>query len=274
MSHLENPTKTDVFVDIGQLGVASEEVVSQFRLDIERGKHWFDALLDAIGSWGITEENINGVHYKYLYAGEAFDWLRLAERLCDAVPELLPPNEVEVFLFEGKWPLPLSEEDFEKRLGAWKYSAHLNYLYGVVVEESLQFAIEEEIVKEQRAMAFPGEGFGFFEQIFVRIYDLDIDRLIARYADSVGTQFGEELSQCEWRGFLYWLFKFRCHRQDGARVASDTRKGLAMLSRLGPEYNSRGFTLSESGISELHEHFVDVGRIDQKVVDPIPSSVS
>ena len=65
MSHLENPTKTDVFVDIGQLGVASEEVVSQFRLDIERGKHWFDALLDAIGSWGITEENINGVHYKY-----------------------------------------------------------------------------------------------------------------------------------------------------------------------------------------------------------------
>jgi len=147
-------------------------------------------------------------------------------------------------------------------------------LYGVVIEESLQFAVEEEIVKEQRAMAFPGEGFGFFEQIFVRIYDLDIDRLIARYADSVGEKFGEEFSQCEWRGFLYWLFKFRCHRQDGARLASDTRKGLAMLSRLGLEHNSRGLTLSESEISEFQERFIDVVRIDQKVVDPIPSSVS
>ena len=274
MGQLENPVETDIFVDRGPLSVASEEVVSQFRLDIERGKHWFDALLDAIGSWGITEESINGVHYKYLYAGEAFDWLRLAERLCDAVPDLLPQNEVEVFLFEGKWPLPLSEEDFEKRLGAWKYSAHLNYLYGVVVEESLQFAIEEEIVKEQRAMAFPGEGIGFFEQIFVRIYDLDIDRLIARYADSVGKKFGEELSQYEWRSFLYWLFKFRCHRQDGARVASDTRKGLTVLSRLGSEYNSRGLTLSESRISEFQERFIDEGRVDQKVVNPIPSSVS
>jgi hypothetical protein len=32
--------------------------------------------------------------------------------------------------------------------------------------------------------------------------------------------------------FTYWLFKHRVNNSDPARVASDTRKGLAMLSRL------------------------------------------
>tara|TARA_B110000116_G_C16778219_1_gene556898 strand:- start:1265 stop:2089 length:825 start_codon:yes stop_codon:yes gene_type:complete len=274
MSNLEDSIKIEDFPSTGSHELAIKEAISQFRFAIEGGKHWFEALLNAVGSWKAPEETVDDMHYKYLYDGEAFDWMRLAERLCDVVPELISSSEVEGFLFRGKWPLQISEEEFEKRLGAWKYSAHLNYLYGVVVEESLQFAIEEEIIKEQRAMAFPGEGFGFFEQIFVRIYGLDIDRLLARYADSVNLKLGTEFPQCEWRGFLYWLFKFRCQNQDGARVASDTRKGLAMLSRLVPEKNSNRLTSPLGGIAEFEERFIVVGPIDRKVVNPIPSTVS
>jgi hypothetical protein len=36
----------------------------------------------------------------------------------------------------------------------------------------------------------------------------------------------------DWKEFTYWLFKYRLASCDPARVASDTRKALAMLSRI------------------------------------------
>ncbi|HJP28541.1 MAG TPA: hypothetical protein QF694_07000, partial [Dehalococcoidia bacterium] len=32
--------------------------------------------------------------------------------------------------------------------------------------------------------------------------------------------------------FIYWLFKLRMERSDPAKIASDTRKGLAQLERM------------------------------------------
>ena len=39
--------------------------------------------------------------------------------------------------------------------------------------------------------------------------------------------------------FTYWLFKYRVRSLEGARVASDTRKGLAALSRVEAAYRKR-----------------------------------
>ena len=46
---------------------------------IASGKHWYIALIEAIGLWASTEEDHNGRHYLYLIEGEAFDWPLLAE---------------------------------------------------------------------------------------------------------------------------------------------------------------------------------------------------
>ncbi|MFC2060490.1 hypothetical protein ACFLTZ_05315, partial [Chloroflexota bacterium] len=45
---------------------------------ISEGKHWYIALLEAIGLWTAAEETHNGRTYHYLIASEAFDWLLLA----------------------------------------------------------------------------------------------------------------------------------------------------------------------------------------------------
>ena len=131
--------------------LACDDIIARLREDIRGGAHWFEALLDAIGRWRTPSETYRDRHYQYLIAGEAFNWLLLAERLLDEIPGLAPPDEVENLLFAGRWPIDLDDDEFARRLGQAKFSAHLNYTYGVLVEQALQLAFEEEIHKETLA---------------------------------------------------------------------------------------------------------------------------
>jgi len=81
------------------------EAIRHLEQVILSGKHWYIALLEAIGLWTDGEESYNGRHYRYLIDGEAFDWLLLAERLCEAVDDLLPEKEKLALLFYGKPPI-------------------------------------------------------------------------------------------------------------------------------------------------------------------------
>ena len=116
---------------------------------LERGEPWYPALLDVIARWVTPEEDADGVVYRYLIAGEAFDWLRLAERLIDAAGKAIPAAEAERLLFDGKPPRGYddSEEAFARAIGHEKHRAHLNFQYGVTVEEVLLLQAELELVK-------------------------------------------------------------------------------------------------------------------------------
>src|SRR3989304_3838490 len=95
--------------------------INHLQQAITRGQHWYLALLEAIGLWETTEETHNGRTYRYLIAGEAFDWLLLAERLCQAVNGLLPDDEKTALLFYGKPPLDLTKAEFKELIGGRKY---------------------------------------------------------------------------------------------------------------------------------------------------------
>ena len=90
------------------------EVIRYLEQAITGGKHWYIALLEAIGLWTTAEETHNGRIYRYLIAGEAFDWLLLAERLCEAVDSLLPDDEKTALLFYNKPPLNLTTKNFKE----------------------------------------------------------------------------------------------------------------------------------------------------------------
>ncbi len=226
--------------------LASEDVIARLREDLQAGTHWFEALLDAIGRWRTPGETRNGRQYDYLIAGEAFDWLLLAERLLDEIREQVPADEVEALLFTGRWPIDLDDDEFSARLGAAKFSAHLNYVYGVLVEQAIHLGVEEEIHKENHSSPW-GDDVRATESMFQRVYGADRDHLRAAYYEQTGTLLKDDVSLSEWETFVYWLFKQRLKRQDKARVASDTRKGLAQLSRMELAVNEqrRGALLSE-----------------------------
>lgn len=229
----------------------AEEVIAEMRRAILAGEHWFTALLDAVGRWRLPEETVGGHRYRYLIGGEAFDWLRLAERLVDAAADLIPEDEAEALLFEGRWPIDLDEGEFARRIGAAKHAAHLNYVYGVLVEQALQLHVEEELQKEARSCVWgltPRLDRGVYE----RIYGRPPEDLRALYYEETGVFLEREVSYDDLQEFTYWLFKYRLRRQDKARLASDTRKGLAQLSRmeLAVAARRRGARLDEAEFAE------------------------
>ncbi len=208
---------------------APDETIFRLRQSIIAGQHWFDALLEAVRRWRVAEETIGDRHFQFLMGGEAFDWLLLAERLLDEVPDLVPRAERNALLFEGKWAIDMEDQDFAERIGPAKYSAHLNYLYGVLVESALQLSIEEEIHKAAYARVWDVRD---DETMHERVYGKSRQQLIVQYYEETGTLLGNRISYPELQEFTYWLFKLRLRRQDKARVASDTRKGLAQLTRM------------------------------------------
>lgn len=203
-------------------------VLRRLEQAIAGGEHWYLALLEAIRQWDVTE---NG--NTYLIDGEALDWLALAERLCQAVDDLLPDDEKTALLFHGKPPLNLSPEKFKELMGSVKYHQYLNYFYGIIVEEALFLAVQEEVRKERYAAGHYKEH-DTTNETFRRIYGSTRTILLRHFRLEKGYPQLKSISLTELKEFTYWLFKYRLNNADPARVASDTRKGLAMLSRLRP----------------------------------------
>ena len=241
---------------------APEETVLRFRQSILAGDDWFLALLDAIGRWRMPAEVIGSRTYDYLSGGEAFDWLLLAERILDEAPDLIPRAVCDSLLFDGRWPTDIEDEDFALRIGPVKHSAHLNFLYGVLVEEALQLSVEEEIHKENRNRPW-GQDTRVDETMLERVYDKPREELYSLYYTETGIFLRDHVSHAQWKAFTYWLFKLRLRRQDKARVASDTRKGLAQLTRMELDVSERrhGAKLGEADFNARYGSTVGSERV-------------
>lgn len=206
--------------------------VESFLRALEAGAPWYPALLDTIARWIAADERIDGVTYLYLLSGEAFDWLRLAQRLVEAadlyLPGVVPSEERERLLFAGLAPGGEDETAFAKAIGPQKHRAHLNFQYGVVVEEALQLAVEQEI---QKAGTLSGSRNSDIEA-YERVYGKPLTELASLYRDETEVELGDSVTVHEWQAFTYWLSKYRFRTAEPARVASDTRKALALLSTM------------------------------------------
>jgi hypothetical protein len=204
---------------------SGEEAIKHLKQAIASGKHWYIALLEAIGLWTKAEEILDGRHYQYLIGGEAFDFLLLVERLLKEIDNPFPEGEKIALLFFGEHPIELPKEDFKALIGGPKYQAYLNYFYGVLVEQALLHAVEEEIYKERQAHPYPHAP----EDAYQRIYGADESTLFRRFQEEKGCSESHEITLTELQEFTYWLFKYRLRNSDKARVASDTKKGLEYL---------------------------------------------
>ncbi len=206
--------------------------VHHFREALGSGKHWYIALLEAVGMWTDESENLQGRHYCYLIEGEAFDWLLLAERLCEAVDGLVPEAEKHALLFQNKPPLPLSSAEFQDIIGARKYHQHLNFFYGVTVEEALVQAVREEVRKERHSNAWTNPR-GEEEETFSRIYGPGRAELFKQFRKEKHHHQLASSGLTEIKEFTYWCFKFRVRGCEKAKVASDTLKALEWLRKNG-----------------------------------------
>ena len=222
----------------GRATFGCEEAAAYLRERVAGGEEWFSALLDAIALWHLPEEEDGERRYCYLIGGEAFDWLLLAERLTESLDGAISEEEREALLFFGRPPSEIDDDEFRRRIGKVKHSAHLNYYYGVTVEEALQLAVEEEVYKERRShMAERREPVD--EEVFRRIYGRGLSEMLALFREKRSLPAGDSISYSDLKDFTYWLFKYRVNNCDPARIASDTRKALLQLSTMGECRNRR-----------------------------------
>ena len=207
----------------------AEEVVECLKLAIRQGTPWPRALLDAVAAWPLAEERLDGVDYRYLLLGEAFDWLTLAGRLLSEVDGLVPAEERTALLFEGSLPSDELWYQFENLIGPEKRGAHLNYYYGVIVEEALLLSVEETVRKERISQGLP-DSEDLSDIAFRRIYGETEESLLQAFRQEMARPDSDSITITELKEFTYWLFKRRVNSSESARVASDTKKGLVRLS--------------------------------------------
>ncbi len=220
--------------------------------DLDAGQPWYPALLRVVARWVAPEEEVDGERYHYLIGGEAFDWLLLAQRLLDAAGDRVPEAEREALLRFGVPPGGEDEEAFEQGIGPAKHRAHLNYQYGVVVEEALLLAAEQELRKAGRLSRSADRDADF--AAYERVYGRPFEELRAIYRLEAGADLGERVSLAELREFTYWCSKYRVQSGEPELVASDTRKALALLSQMALR---RGAPAARSGVATAGSSVID-----------------
>jgi hypothetical protein len=208
------------------------EAIRHLEQAIVSGIHWYIALLEAIGLWTTAEETHDGRTYCYLIDGEAFDWLLLAERLCETADGLVPDDERNELLFHGRPPLNLTTDEFKKIIGNTKYQQYLNYFYGITVEEALMLAVQQEVRKERRTLGLNKES-DYDNEVYRRIYGATKAVLLKCFRREKGYRQLKSIGLTELKEFTYWLFKYRLKQCDKAMVASDTKKALRQLKVKG-----------------------------------------
>jgi hypothetical protein len=198
---------------------------------IAEGRNWYVALLEAVRLWSGLEEDYAGRHYQYLVDNEAFDWLVLAERLCEELDGLIPEKERTNLLFFGIPPIELSKDEFKNLIGASKYQAHLNYFYGILVEKFLILAVADEIRKKKRVLGLNNDN-GVVDEAYQRIYGATESALLKQFRRERHYPQLRSISLSELNEFTYWLFKYRIKIRDKSCVASDTNKALTKLHEI------------------------------------------
>ena len=238
----------------GVQGPTPEELLERLRVRVaDTPADWRHALVETMAQWPLAEESVQGRRHVYLIGGEAFDWRALAERLMEACCEKVSADEREEMLTGTGLPAGMAEDELKRALGVEKYRAHLNYVYGVTVEQALQVAVQEEICKRHVGNGYrPGET--ECEGAYDRLYGKRLVELWAEFrgevpgslnggdgtgADAVADDGAVSPCVADGDAFAYWLFKRRLERADPARVASDTRKGLKQLDKIRRSHERR-----------------------------------
>ena len=207
------------------------QAIQGLKSAIAEGKNWYVALLEAVRLWSSPEEDYDGRHYQYLVDSEAFDWLVLAERLCEELDGLIPEKERINLLFFDTPPIELSKDEFKNLIGASKYQAHLNYLYGILVEKFLILAVTEEIRKKKRVLGLNNDN-GVVDEVYQRIYGATQFALLKQFRKERHYPQRKSISLSGLNEFTYWLFKYRIKKRDKSCMASDTKKALTKLHEI------------------------------------------
>ena len=205
-------------------------IVDALRAEIRDSGDWYRALLRAVRKWPLNDEQREDEQYVYLLDGEALDLLRLCERLCLEIEDLVPQEQMLALLANDKPPHPVSRDELRTLIGLDRYRAYLSYIYGVMVEEMVQHAVLEDLRKRRRTSGLTHFD-AALDEAFVYLYGGTRAELFESFRKERGLPRRRSVTLTQMKLFTYWLFKLRFKSTDRSRVASDTKRALTLLHR-------------------------------------------
>ncbi|MCY4474324.1 MAG: hypothetical protein OXC83_02690 [Chloroflexi bacterium] len=216
----------------------------------ENPTDWQPNLLNTVAAWPKENERAYDETFHYFIGGEAFNWKRLAERIAtqlNAEGQSSIPSE-DIFDWLGDTGVfgRLGEEQFRRILGVDGWRAHLNYFYGVHIEQCLIAAIQSRIQKRRYGNGLPPSDdssdlayLGLYEETEKTLWQQFLDENSLRLADLVAESPENTRTIGLDEEFTYWLFKRRIENTNAAQVADETRRALEMLSRINSAHEKR-----------------------------------
>ena len=107
----------------------------------------------------------------------------------------------------------MEEDEFRDLIGVTKHRAYLNFHYGVVLEEALQLAAEEEARKRHMARCF-ADTEDLVEEAFRQLYQKSRSELLEEFRTGARMDRRRGMNLTDLKEFTYWLHK-RPHRPVG-----------------------------------------------------------
>ena len=209
----------------GESPELSQDSLRRFDAELAAGSHWYLAALRACGQWRLKAETYQGRRLTYLVAHEALDLVLLIDRIAGTRRDAVPRSERDALRFRGRPPIYVPGQEFARALGEARLHAYLNHFYGIDVEEAVVHAVELEASK-----AHPLDRASL--DVNLVLYGKTLHDLLATYREERGLADDGRVRWADWKDFTYWCFRLRLRTQVPARIASDTRKGIALLQRL------------------------------------------
>ncbi len=245
----------------GDLPEPPPDPLRRFDAELDAGVHWYPAALRACGEWRLASETHQGRRLTYLVAGEALDLVLLIDRIASTRRDAVPRVERDELRFHGRPPIYVSGDAFASALGEARYKTYLNHFYGIDVEEAVVHAVELEASKAHRLDRASAD-------VYPLVYGQTLQELLAAYRVARGGKEDDRVRWADWNEFTYWRFRLRLRTQVPARMASDTRKGIALLQRLrgvGPDESPDplrpGAAPEETPVTSTGAPVVDLRRL-------------
>ena len=224
-----------------------DDLVQQFA---DNPSDWQITLLKTVAAWPKENERAYDETFHYFIGGEAFNWKRLAERIATQLTEeghsAVPTEDIFDWLGDTGVFGRLGEENFRRILGVDGWRAHLNFFYGVHIEQCLIAAIQSRIQKRRYGNGLPPSDdasdrayLGLYEETEETLWQQFLDENSARLADLIAESPEETRTIGLDEEFTYWLFKRRIENTNAAQVADETRRALEMLTRINTAHEKR-----------------------------------
>ena len=227
--------------------------------------NWKTNFIKAIAAWPIESERIQNENFHYFIAGEALNWKRLAERIASQIPDhnlyTISKNDIFKWIDNSSVFGGMNENQFRKNIRIDLWRAHLNYFYGVQIEQCIIADLQARIHKRQYSNGKPTSDntsenafFGLYEDSEKTLWKIFINENSQRLQNLMTTK--QELESRNIpleEEFTYWLFKRRIEHTNAPQIAAETKRGLDMMAKINKAHDKRTRMLKDDQNGTLLE---------------------